>query len=275
MIRPNRKTRDSRLSKIQQKWINPRKPFAMIFIDDMDRESWHSLSVNERRMLDALICHHFRCHQKSNGKLQIPYSAFRRAGITSDQRVAIAQARLAELGLIGFKQGVNHDPNLLRPPLLYEILLYPKTKEPEESPPRRFVWLPLEVMESREWCDLSINARRVMDRLLIENARHKGEANGQLRMSFHQFIDHGISGRSTVSNAVTELVEAGLLHVTKPPRMGKINAPNFYRITFYGTIDEPHSWQPSNVVPLPLPEKPRAKRPSSTILAERIAANAF
>jgi hypothetical protein len=274
MIRPNAKTRDSRLSKIQQEWIKPRKPFAMIFIDDMDRESWHSLSVNERRMLDALICHHFRCHQKSNGDLQISYSAFRRAGITSDQRVAIAQARLAELGLIGFKQGVNPDPNLRCPPLLYEILLYRQNKEGW-----RFVWLPLEVMESPDWCRLSINARRVMDRLLIENARHKGEANGQLRMSFKQFIDHGISGRSTVSNALQELTGAGLLRVTKPPRMGKIDAPNLYTITFYGTVNGPHTWQPSNVVSLPLPEKPRAKRPSfKTILADdfkRIAANAL
>jgi hypothetical protein len=59
---------------------------------------------------------------------------------------------------------------------------------------RRFVWAPVEVMESPEWCRLSINARRVMDRLLIENVRHKSGSNGKLRISFRQFVGYGVHG---------------------------------------------------------------------------------
>jgi hypothetical protein len=80
MVKPNRKTRDSRLNKIQQKWIARGKQWARIFIDEMDGESWRSLSVNARHMYDALICQQFRYWQGSNGELQVSFSGFQRAG---------------------------------------------------------------------------------------------------------------------------------------------------------------------------------------------------
>jgi hypothetical protein len=70
MVKPNAKTRNSRLNKIQQKWVDPPrdKQWAKIYIDEMDGEGWRSLSVNARRMYDALICQHYRYIQGSNGE---------------------------------------------------------------------------------------------------------------------------------------------------------------------------------------------------------------
>jgi hypothetical protein len=83
-----------------------------------------------------------------------------------------------------------------------------------QSSNRAFAWVPIEVMESPAWCGLSINAKRVMDRLLIENWRHKGEGNGRLRMPYRQFVGHGI-GRRLIAPVLRELAEAGLLAFTK------------------------------------------------------------
>jgi hypothetical protein len=94
MVKPNQKTRDSRLNKIQQKWIAPPRgnPWAQIYIDEMDGESWRSLSVNARRMYDALIWKHYRYYQRSNGELQISYSEFQRAGIPNRREIIGSQA---------------------------------------------------------------------------------------------------------------------------------------------------------------------------------------
>jgi len=81
------------LSKIQQRWIAPPKdkPWVKIPIDVMDGERWHSLSVNDRRMLDALMCQHFRYFQRSNGDLEISFGGFLRAGITHRRYVAASK----------------------------------------------------------------------------------------------------------------------------------------------------------------------------------------
>jgi hypothetical protein len=126
-------------------------------------------------------------------------------------------------------------------------------------------------MTSPEWRDLSINARRAMDRLLIEHVYCRSEANGKLRVSYGQFMDHGICGPRHVGRALDELTAAGLVEITKGTRTGKFEGPNQYRITFHGTLEDPATWQPSNVIPFPA--KPRERLPSfKAILAgnERI-----
>src|SRR5262245_41670013 len=231
----------------------------------MDGEAWRGLSVNERRMLDALLCHHFRYHQKSNGELEISYNDFKRAGIPARKYVAVAKARLIGLGLISVKRGVSQNPHLI-PPNLYEITFCRKPKGFQESARKRFVWIPVEVMDSPSWFCLSIKARRIMDRLLIENMRHKGQANGHLQVSYKQFLRHGIPNRTSISRAIRELEKAGLLVVTKSPRRGLFEGPNLYRITFLGTLEGPAAWQaPPDTIPFP--ERPKRQSVKS-ILAD-------
>ena len=157
----------------------------------MDGESWRGLSVNARRVLDAIVAHHFRYWQQSNGELQISYRGFERGGVTR-RLIGSAIQELQAAGLIETKAG-SPTNDTLRPPTLYALPTYRETKG------RRFVWVPLEVMESPAWCGLSINARRILDRLLVENARRVLEAiiahhfrylqqsNGELQISYRGF----------------------------------------------------------------------------------------
>ena len=241
------------LSKLQLKWINPPRgrPWARLFVDVLDGAAWRGLSVNARRVLDALICHHFRYYQKENGNIHISHRQFQNAGVT--RRLTTSAIRELEAArLISTKQGEPAD-DVMRPPTLYHLNMYDEAEGFFKTASRRFVWAPVEVMESPEWCGLSINARQVMDRLLIENVRHKSEANGKLRISSRQFVRHGI-GMRLISGAIKELMEAGFLAVTLGKSHGSQRAPHLYRITFLGTLDGPATWQTpveSNVVALP------------------------
>ena len=88
------------LSKPQRKRLAPprRKAWARIWIDELESESALArLSVNARRALDALICHHFRSEQADNGALQVSHKAFERAGV---HHTLVTKA-LAELDAAG------------------------------------------------------------------------------------------------------------------------------------------------------------------------------
>jgi hypothetical protein len=102
----------------------------------MDGERWRSLSVNERRVLDAITCQHFRYYQRDNGDLKVSYSDFAHAGISNRRQASAAIKRLREIGMIDTKRGAH--------------------KYKTYGASRNFVWVPLEVMESESWCGLSI-----------------------------------------------------------------------------------------------------------------------
>ena len=160
-----------------------------MFVDVIQGEAWRGLSVNARRVHDALTCQHFRYDQRDNGDLQISYRGFARAGVT-ERKLAPAIRELVAAGFIATRQGLP--PNgIMRPPTLYGLAVYAMAGIVKAAS-RPFVFVPVEVMESPEWCALSINARRIMDRLLIENFRHRAEENGTLQVSFRQFAECGV-----------------------------------------------------------------------------------
>jgi hypothetical protein len=45
-----------------------------------------------------------------------------------------------------------------------------------------------------------------MDRLLIENWRHRSQGNGKLRVSYGRFVGHGV-GRRHIAPALSDLIE--------------------------------------------------------------------
>jgi hypothetical protein len=249
MVKPNRKTRNSRLNKRQQKWIDPprNEQFVRIFLDEMDGESWRGLSISARRMYEALIRQHYEHFQGSNGELEISYGWFKRAGITNRNRVLSARRELVAAGKIKVTRGIGHNS-----PTFYELPSCRK-RRPKDAP---FVWVPLKVMGSPAWCGLSLSAKRIMDRLLIENYRHHRMNNGRLRVSYEQFRGHGVA-LCCIATALRKLVKAGLLAITKGAREDERQGPNLYRLTFLGTIDGPATWRESNVVLVP--KKPRFK----------------
>src|SRR5580704_4779300 len=64
------------------------------------------------------------------------------------------------------------------------------SRPPADEP---WVWLTRELLSSNAWQTLSVNERRVIDRLLIEHMNHAGTMNGQLRVSHRQFIKCGVT----------------------------------------------------------------------------------
>jgi hypothetical protein len=235
------KRKNRGLSRHQRAWISPPKDrrWVRMFVDVIQGEAWRGLSVNARRVHDALTCQHFRYEQRDNGDLQISYRGFERARVT-ERMVAPAIRELIAAGFITTRQGIS--PNgIMRPPTLYGLVVYAKAGVVKTAS-RPFVFVPVEVMESAEWSGLSINARRIMDRLLFENFRHRAEENGALQVSFRQFAMCGVRFQSGC-HAVKELVEAGLLVVTRGQAKNSQCAPNVYRITFLGTLDGPPIWR--------------------------------
>ncbi len=116
------------------------------------------------------------------------------------------------------------------------------------------------VMKSRAWCNLGMNARRITDRLLVENqSAPRGTRNGTLRVSYRQFKELGIGDRH-IGLALNELVEAGLLAVTKGEYRGLKEAPNLYRLTFLGTTEGPSTWKmPEECEPVAEQKRPRKR----------------
>jgi hypothetical protein len=79
-----------------------------------------------------------------------------------------------------------------------------------------FVRIKYAMKESPAWKALSLNARRVLDRLEIEFGRHKGkpEANGELIVTYADLVDYGIS-RRLVRPAINEAVALGFVRITR------------------------------------------------------------
>jgi hypothetical protein len=248
-----RKHGSTGLDKMQRKWLkmSPARPWAQIYIDVIDGDAWRGLSINARRILDALILLHFENKQAENGKLQISYTQFADVGVRR-KSIAAALRELEGARMIVKGKGVA-TTNLPVRPLLYGLPMYfvAATGGIVNAGSRRFAWVPLDILESGAWRGLSINARRMMDRLLIENARHMGEKNGSLRVSFLQFEGYGI-GRQYIAPAVAELAAAGLIAITRGKGGGARKPPNLYRLAFLGTVDGPATWQKATDKVFPL-----------------------
>ena len=62
------------------------------------------------------------------------------------------------------------------------------------GPPKEpWTFIALEVLESNAYRSLSVNARRAIDRLIVENGRHNRLENGELRVSARQFHEWGVT----------------------------------------------------------------------------------
>ena len=88
------------------------------------------------------------------------------------------------------------------------------------------------MMLSPAWQHAPRPLRRILERLEIEHLRHGAQNNGELFVSFGQFVEYGVSRRSI--RPTLELGEAlGLLQVTRPhENISDIRPPNAYRLTY-------------------------------------------
>ncbi|TGS95278.1 hypothetical protein EN814_16385 [Mesorhizobium sp. M2D.F.Ca.ET.171.01.1.1] len=95
-------------------------------------------------------------------------------------------------------------------------------------------WLPhrLELYLSPAWSESRVGPLRAMlERLEIEHLRHGGYNNGELYVSYTQFVDFGIS-RKSVRPTQQLAVDLGLLEVMHTQGDGVIKGSNAYRLTY-------------------------------------------
>jgi hypothetical protein len=95
-------------------------------------------------------------------------------------------------------------------------------------------WIPLRLRlrMSPAWVHRPIPVARVLDRLEIEHMQHAGKENGELCVSFDQFVEAGVSRK--IVRAAEEAAEAlGLLVVMRSDEIARnIRQPNKYRLTY-------------------------------------------
>jgi hypothetical protein len=102
-----------------------------------------------------------------------------------------------------------------------------------------WVWLPATLLNSPAWRSMSHNARRLIDRLMLEHTNHACLENGNLPVTYQQFVEYGLS-RRLIPDAIEELEFLRLIEVTeRGGRLGEKKMPNRFRLTWLGTLDEP------------------------------------
>lgn len=104
----------------------------------------------------------------------------------------------------------------------------------------------IKMLELPAFRQLSLSARRVLDRLEIELAHHGGMDNGRLPVTFDDFWRYGID-RHAIAPAIRELVALGFIEVTERGRAGNAEwrTPNRFRLTYKQTKSEDatHEWK--------------------------------
>ena len=108
------------------------------------------------------------------------------------------------------------------------------TKPPTDQGP----WIALthDFLVSPALCSLSINARRALDRLILEHLRHGGTENGRLVCPYSDFESARVS-RNLIADALDELSAMGFVQVTRGRAGDGTPHANRYRLTFTGSSD--------------------------------------
>jgi hypothetical protein len=96
----------------------------------------------------------------------------------------------------------------------------------------------IEMLKSPAYRALSLTARRILDRIEIEHARHGGHDNGRLPVTFDQLVEYG-ARRHSIASAFRELVALGFTEITQHGRAGNAEwrRPTLFRLTYRDTDD--------------------------------------
>src|SRR5262245_32057417 len=91
----------------------------------------------------------------------------------------------------------------------------------------------ISMLESPSYQALSLSGHKVISRIEIELAHHGGNDNGELPVTYQDFIDYGIT-RECIAPALREVEALGFIRITKPGRGGnrEYREPTLYWLTF-------------------------------------------
>jgi hypothetical protein len=125
-----------------------------------------------------------------------------------------------------------------------------KTMKRLNAPPANqpWSWVSFELLESGAMRALSINARRVLDRIRIEHMSHAGLENGRLKVTWNDFVKFGI-GRRFVAAARAEVIAVGIVAIEQHGRRlhgEDRGAPTQYRLTYLPVAEPGDFRHPTN-----------------------------
>jgi hypothetical protein len=121
------------------------------------------------------------------------------------------------------------------------VFLPLRTKTRLNAPPasQPWGWFSFELLESGAMRSLSVNGRRVLDRIRIEHMAHGGLENGRLKVTWLDFKKYGVSAR-LIGRSVAEAVAVGIVAIEHPGRRlhgEDMGAPTQYRLTYLPVAD--------------------------------------
>ena len=128
-------------------------------------------------------------------------------------------------------------------------------------PGQNWVKLPRDLLESPAWRGLGINARRLVDFLLVEHLAHGGAENGNLKAPYQQLVEVGI-GLRHIANAIHEAEEAGIIDAHR----GGMRVATAYALTWLplkGGTAASNRWKATTTNVIPLDTRARKNQKSA------------
>jgi hypothetical protein len=106
----------------------------------------------------------------------------------------------------------------------------------------QFTTRPVEMLQSPAWRVLSLTGHRILDRIELELANHRGKDNGQLPVTYADFIRFGIH-HNGVGPGIREVEALGFIEITRHGTAGnaEYRTSSLYRIT-YQRQHETNEW---------------------------------
>jgi len=98
----------------------------------------------------------------------------------------------------------------------------------------QFIARRIEMLRSPAFRVLSLTARRILDRIEIEHARHGGKDNGKLPVTFANLKTFGIPNTDDIGRGIREVCALGFVELTRPGHggNGEFRTPNLFRLTY-------------------------------------------
>lgn len=99
-----------------------------------------------------------------------------------------------------------------------------------------FVWLTGTMLTSVAYRNLSGNAMKALNRIMVEHIDNKGTENGNLIATYDQMDKYGVR-KASVAKAIRELTFFGFIRVRKGHAYRGEHQPNRYRLTWLPLMD--------------------------------------
>ena len=107
---------------------------------------------------------------------------------------------------------------------------------PQDEP---WFWFTHAMLESESWSAMPLSARRVVERVILENMAHGGTQNGDLAVTYDDFAHFGLSSRRATAAAIRVAEALGFLDITVQGRRayGGRRVPSRYGLTWLPRCD--------------------------------------